>query len=464
MTALVVGSLIGSGIFSLPQNMAENAGAGAIMIAWAITFTGMLALTRIFQWLALNAKAAEDGLYGYARSGFGNYVGFSVAWGYWISVWITIVGYLVLIFDALGSFPGLEIFARGDSPAALLGGLALLWSLHAFILLGVRSAALLNLVVTLAKMLPIGLFLVFALLAFELQTFRIDFWGASTGLSILEQLKSTMLYTVFVFLGIESATVYADRARDRTVISRSTLLGFMLTFVLLVGVSLLSLGLAQQSELAGMSNPSMAIIMERVVGSWGLTLINAGLIVSVSGALLAWTLIASEILYVAARGHRHTAPAIFGRLNRHGTPANALWLTNTLVSLILIVDYLGDTGYNRFIQLASSMALIPYLVCAAFALKLCLTAESLRVGQRRRRGLLFLTGLGTVYGVWLVYAGGLHFLLLSMMLYAAGIPFFVRARREQGAPAFSSGWESTVAFFVAILGLYALYLAFVSFR
>lgn len=88
LTALVVGGIIGSGIFSLPQNMAEGAGAGAILIAWAITFVGMLTLTRIFQWLSTTRPELDDGVYGYAREGFGEYLGFNAAWGYWISAWV----------------------------------------------------------------------------------------------------------------------------------------------------------------------------------------------------------------------------------------------------------------------------------------------------------------------------------------------------------------------------------------
>ncbi|MEE4277722.1 MAG: basic amino acid/polyamine antiporter [Halieaceae bacterium] len=453
MTALVVGSLIGSGIFSLPQNMAENAGAGAIVIAWTITLVGMLALTRIFQWLALHSDAAREGVYGYARRGFGDYVGFSVAWGYWISVWVTLVGYLVLVFDALASFTPFRAFGEDGALAPLVGGLLLLWGLHAFVLMGVRSAAILNVVVTLAKLLPLALFVLCAALAFELSTFRLDFWGRGTGLSLLDQLRSTMLYTVFVFLGIESATVYASRARDRQVISRSTLYGFLVTFALLVCVSLLSLGIARQSELAAMGNPSMARVMERAVGPWGSGLINLGLIVSIAGALLAWTLIAAEMLYLAARGDNNTAPQVFGRLNRRGTPANAMWLTNILVSILLIASFGSESAYNRLIQLAGAMALIPYLACAAFALRLCLAAP-----QRSLR-LLVITSLGTLYGLWLIYAGGLRFLLLSMMLYALGTPFYLRARRERGLSAFSSPTERAVAILVSLLGGVALYLA-----
>ncbi len=225
LTALVVGGIIGSGIFSLPQNMAEGAGAGAILIAWAITFVGMLTLTRIFQWLSSTRPDLDDGVYGYAREGFGEYLGFNAAWGYWISAWVGNAGYLVVLFSALGSFSLFAFFGDGTTWQALVGELAVLWLVHAFVLHGVHNAALTNTIVTLAKIVPIGLFILCAALAFRVDVFRIDFWGNPALGSIVRQVETTMLYTVWVFLGIESATVYASHAKRMADVSRATLIG-----------------------------------------------------------------------------------------------------------------------------------------------------------------------------------------------------------------------------------------------
>ncbi|RQW29300.1 amino acid permease [Rhodobacteraceae bacterium CH30] len=452
MTALVVGAIVGSGIFSLPQNMAEGAGAGAILIAWVVTFVGMLALTRIFQWLSLNRPDIGDGVYGYARSGFGDYMGFNAAWGYWISVWVGNVGYLVVMFSALGSFQALGFFGEGSTLPALACGLVVLWTLHVFVLRGVQSAAILNMVVTIAKIVPLGLFILCVALAFRVDVFQIDFWGSAELGSVADQVKNTMLYTVWVFLGIECATVYASRAKNMAVVSRATILGFLITILLLICVSVLSLGVVSQPELAQMKNPSMAAVLSHVVGPWGGMLINIGLVLSVGGALLAWTMISSEMLYLAARGDNNTAPKAFGKLNKNGTPANALWLTNGLISLVLVINHLNDAGYNILIQLASSMALIPYLLCAGFGLRLALKAKVKSVT------LVALTALGTVYGIWLIYAGGLSFLLLSMILYALGLPFYLKAKHERGEKFFSHPLEAALGLLVLALAIAALYM------
>ena len=452
LTALVVGAIIGSGIFSLPQNMAEGAGAGAILIAWVITFIGMFTLTKIFEWLSLNRSDIDDGVYGYARQGFGNYMGFNAAWGYWLSILVGCgAGYLIIFFSTLGSFKSLAFLGEGNTLIALICELIVIWCVHFFVLKGVRQAAIINAIITLAKILPILVFLICAVLAFKIETFKIDFWGTPKLGSVLDQVRSTMLFTVWVFLGIECATVYGTRAKNPQTISKATLYGFLITLVLLAGVSILSLGIVPQQELAMMKNPSMAYVLERAVGTWGAILIKIGLLVSLSGALLAWTLISTEMLYLSGRGKEHTVPKIFGKMNQHDTPAAALWLTNVLVSLLLIYNYFNDAGYNRLIQLGSSMALIPYWLCAAFALRV-----AWKNPVTRKNWIMPVALIGTIYSTWLIYAGGLKFLLLSMILYTSGIIVFYLAAKEKKIAMFPTLASKLAALVITILGVIAL--------
>lgn len=449
LTTLVIGGIIGSGIFSLPQNMAEGAGAGSILIAWGITLVGMLALTRVFQYLALRLSHIKDGLYGYVREGFGDYIGFNAAWGYWISALMACGSYLVILFSALGSFSAFSFFGEGTTLPALIGGLILLWLLHALVLRGIYSAAILNCMVTFAKIIPIGLFIICVMLAFRIKTFSIDFWGTPQLGSILNQVKATMLYTVWVYLGIESATVYASRARYTIDVSRATFLGFIISTLLLMCVSVLSLGIVPQPVLASMKNPSMALVMEHVVGHWGAILINLGLIISVAGALLSWLMLAAEMLYLAGKGEKHTIPRCFGELNNVGTPKYALWLTSIFITGLLLLAYLNESGYNTLIQLSTSMVLIPYLLSAAYMFKLSLSSNS---------NLLITIGvIATVYGIWLIYAGGLQYLLLSMILYAIGLGFYIKARRQRQLTLFEHNIEKGYAITIIILSLIALW-------
>lgn len=448
LTLLVVGSIVGSGIFSLPQNMAEGAGAGAILIAWVITLFGMLMLTRIFQYLSIRFYKINDGLYGYVREGFGDYIGFNAAWGYWISAWMACASYLVILFSAIGSFDCFNYFGDGTTLPSVIAGLIFLWIVHFFVLKGIYRAFLINCLVTLAKIIPIGLFIICVILAFKVKTFKIDFWGSPQLGTIIEQIEHTMLYTVWVYLGIESATVYAARAKNMISISRATFFGFAITSLLLVCVSVLSLGVVPQNELAEMKNPSMALVIERVVGSWGATFINLGLIVSVSGGLLSWLMLAAEMLFLTGQGEKHTVPKCFGKLNKNGTPANALWLTTCLVTILIILAHFHQSGYNTLIQLSTSMVLIPYLLAALFVFKLAL--------DRGKAYLILIGSAGSIYGFWLIYAGGMSYLLLSMILYSVGLVFYLYARKQRNLPAFSYLHDKLYAIAIIALAIIAI--------
>ena len=296
LVALVVGSAIGSGIFGLPQNMAAGVGAGAILISWAITGIGMLMLAFVYQMLALRKPELDNGMYAYARALSGEYAGFNSAWGYWISAWIGNVSYLVAAFGALGYF--YPAFGAGNSLTAIIGASVVVWIVHALVLRGIQGAAALNAVVTIAKVAPLLLFIVLVVMAFQIDTFTLNFWGDPKLGSVLNQVKSTMLVTVWVFIGIEGASVYSARARKRADVGRATVIGFLVTLALLMAVSLLSLGIFAQPDLAALKNPSMAGVLEKAVGTWGAVLIYIGLIISVGGGLLAREL-AADCLVIA---------------------------------------------------------------------------------------------------------------------------------------------------------------------
>ncbi|TWC19197.1 amino acid permease-like protein [Pseudomonas sp. SJZ085] len=178
LVALVVGSMIGGGIFSLPQNMAASADVGAVLIGWAITAVGMLSLAFVFQTLANRKPDLDGGVYAYAKAGFGGYMGFSSAWGYWISAWLGNVGYFVLLFSTLGYF--FPVFGEGNTVAAVIGASLLLWAVHFLVLRGIKEAAFINLVTTIAKIVPLALFVLITVFAFRLDIFTTDIWGVKT--------------------------------------------------------------------------------------------------------------------------------------------------------------------------------------------------------------------------------------------------------------------------------------------
>ncbi len=436
LVALVVGSIIGSGIFALPQNMAVGAGTGAIVIGWAVTGVGMLMLAFTYQMLAVRKPGLNNGVYAYARALAGEYVGFNAAWGYWVSAWIGNVGYLVAAFGALGYF--YPAFGEGNTTAAVIGASLVVWTVHFLVLRGIQGAAVLNALVTAAKLIPLLLFIVLVAMAFQVRTFDLNVWGDPQLGSVLDQVRSTMLVTVWVFIGIEGASVYSARAARRADVGRATVIGFLVCLAMLMGVSLLSLGIFTQPQLAALKNPSMAPVLERVVGTWGAMLIYVGLIVSVGGGFLAWTLLAAESLFTPAGGG--VMPAWLAQQNDKGVPAHALWLTNGMVQAFLILTLVSKASYLALISLSTAMILVPYLFSALYGLTLSWRGR--RAGpavgaQGHARRDFAITAMASVYCVWLLYAAGLKYLLLSALLYAPGAAIYLLAKKQRAERAFT---------------------------
>lgn len=450
LTALVIGSMIGGGIFGLPQQMAQAAAPGPLIIGWLITGVGMLMLAFVYQRLAVNKPEIEAGVYGYARAGFGDLVGFSSAWGYWISAWIGNVGYLVLLMASIGVFlPG---FGAGNTALAIGVASVIMWLFHVLILRGIREAAIVNALITIGKVLPLVVFIVIGLLAFKLDVFTQDFWGAEHGAgsgAVLTQIKGMMLVTVWVFIGVEGASVFSERAKSRTDVGRATILGFVSVLALLLAVNILSYGIMSRPELAGLGDPSLAGVLQAAVGAWGAKFIALGLIISLLGALLSWFLMAAEIMRVPAQ--EGLLPSVFGRENAKGTPANALWLTMGLVQAFLVWTYFNASTYTNLILLASSLILLPYLLSALYQLLI-----AVREPSAGRAVDLTVGVFGSLYGVWLLYAAGLVYLLYTAIFYLLGVPLFVWARREQKAKVFTTAEWGLVALFTA-MAVYAVY-------
>ncbi len=451
LVALVVGSIIGSGIFALPQNMASGAGAGAIVIGWLITGFGMLMLGLTYQMLSLRKPELDNGVYAYARALSGEYVGFNSAWGYWVSAWIGNVGYLVAAFGALGYF--FPAFGDGNTQAAIIGASIVVWLVHAMVLRGIQGAAVLNAVVTVAKLVPLVLFVVLVAMAFQIDIFKLNFWGDAKLGSVLDQVKSTMLVTVWVFIGIEASSVYSARAQRRQDVGKATITGFLICLLLLMAVSLLSLGIYTQPELAALKNPSMASVLERAVGTWGALLIYIGLIVSVGGGFLAWTLLAAESLFTPANGG--VMPAWLGKQNQQGVPANALWLTNGMVQVFLLVTLFSKASYLALISLSTAMILVPYLFSAIYGFVVARRGDGASTLQKPSH--MPIAGLAAIYCLWLLYAAGFKYLLLSALLYAPGAIVYLIAKKQRAERPFTSRELAILAGLLA-LGLVAAYM------
>lgn len=451
LIAIVVGSMIGGGAFNLASDMAGGASAGAVIIGWVITGIGMIALALSFQNLTGKRSDLDGGIFSYAKEGFGSFMGFNSAWGYWFSAWLGNVAYATLLFSSIGYF--FPVFKGGQNIASIIGASILLWMVHTLILRGVQSAALVNLITTIAKLVPVFLFIVIGIFAFHFKTFTADFWGTGSTFhfsNVLSQVKSTMLVTLWVFIGIEGAVVLSSRAKDKRDVGKATVIGLIGTLIIYILISLMSIGIMSRPEVAKLAHPSMAYILESVVGKWGATLINGGLIISVLGAWLGWTLLASEIPYLA--GMNGLFPKWFAKTNQNGAPTNSLWLTNSFIQIFLITFLFTDKAYNFAFSLASSAILIPYAFSAFYQLK-----YSLQTNHPDRTKNIWIGVVASIYSIWMIYAAGISYLLLTMILYVPGIFVFRRIQIESPEQKIFTRPEFVTAAVFALLAVIAVY-------
>ena len=461
LAAIVVSSMVGGGVFSLPQNMAASASAGAVLLAWVITGIGIYFIANTFSILSRVKPDLTAGIYMYARDGFGPYAGFTIGWGYWLCQIFGNVGYAVITMDALNYFFP-PYFQGGNNLWSIIGGSVLIWTFNFIVLRGVRQAAVMNLIGTIGKLVPLLLFILILLFSFHLDRFDFNFWGklAESGKTLGglgAQLKSTMLVTLWAFIGIEGAVVMSNRARSQSDVSKATFLGFLGCLVIYIGLSVLPFGFLTQSEIAAIANPSTAGVLEKVVGPWGAWLMNIGLLIAVLSSWLAWTMITAEIPQAAAQNG--TFPKQFARENANGAPSVSLWVTSILMQLAILLVYFSNNAWNTMLSITGVMVLPAYIFSTAYLWKLVEDGQYAQITKTGRAGALFTATAGTLYGLWLVYAAGLKYLFLAVIFLAAGVPVFIWARKQQndGKPVFTGTGERAFMTLLVLFALAAIY-------
>ena len=447
LTAMVVGGMVGAGVFSLPARFGVATGILGSLIAWAVAGTGMLMLAFVFQTLAIRKPELDSGVFIYAKAGFGDYAGFNSAIGFWASSVAGNCFYWVFIGATLGAF--FDGFGDGDTVLAIALSTAGVWLFHYLIARGVRDAAVINRIVTVFKIIPILVFIVVMFFYFDAGVFA-DNWTA-TGYGDLgdlnEQVRNTMLITTFVFIGIEGASVYSRYAKRREDVGKATVMGFLSVLSIFALVTLSSYAVVPQPELAATRQPSMVGVFQSQVGDWGEVFISVAVIVSVLGAYLAWTLMAAEVMYIPAR--QDDFPEFLGRENEAGTPITALVVTSLAVQALLALTLVVTDALNFMLDLATSLALLPYLLAAAYALKLGLTGESYEgVSSGARRKETIVAGVATAYTLFLFDAAGMKFVVLMTVILAPASLLYVKARSEHGKRLFT---PTEIGLFVLIV-------------
>ncbi|WP_029432199.1 amino acid permease [Blastococcus sp. URHD0036] len=442
-TALIVGSIIGVGIFNLPASLA---GYGPIsLIAMALTTVGALALAVMFASLSRRLPA-DGGPYAYARAAFGNMAGFSNAWLYWITAWsgnaAIVVGWVLYV----------EEFVNEDQNKLFSIALALvgLWLPAAINLRGVGAMGAVQLWTSILKFIPLVFMSTVGL--FYIDSANFEVWNTS-GDSAVGAIGGAMALCLFSYLGVECAAVAAAKVRDPDKnVGRATIFGTLGTAV----VYLLSLtavfGIVSAASLSESTAPFATAVNEMVGGTWAGYVMSALVVVSGFGALNGWTMICAEMPLAAAKDGLF--PHAFGRLNGRGVPAVGIIASTALASVFMIMSYAGSVGitvFNTLVYMSGITAAIPYAFSALAQIKWRLvdhrelhTPRFVRDVGIAAVGLVFSvlfiwysrnTGEESTWKEYLpfIFAGG---------AFAAGIPIYLRHRHSMSEPPPVPAWRA----------------------
>lgn len=466
LVSLIIGSTVGSGIFALPQNIASVASPGAMLIGWAIAGVGMLSIAFVFQILARRKPHLDSGVYSYVRAGLGDFIGFTSGWGYWLGSVMAQVGYATLFFGTLGHY--LPFFDQDNPWVMALTVSVLTWGIFFALTRGVKQAALMNLVTTIAKLVPILAFIVLiAFIGFSWDKFTLDFWGENSGISLSDQIQGIMLFTVWVFIGVEGASVYSKQARSRQDVGRATVIGFLSVLGLLVAVSTLSYGVLTREELAALPDNSMGAVLEAAVGPWGGALISIGLCLSVLGAYISWQMLCAEpIVMMASDG---LLPKRLAAQNEAGAPWMAQLVSTVVVQFFVILFFANETSYNTMVQLATIMYLLPYIFSALYLVLLAVRGKGLThphagelfddsgptISSSDNRRHLAIGIVGFIYSLWLIYAADPVYVLFGALAVIPGLVPYLWTRLANKEKVFNT-FEWVVVGVVLIGAVFAV--------
>lgn len=471
LAALVVSAMIGGGVYNLPENMVANASAGAVIISWVITGIGMWFIAKTFSILANVRPEVTSGIYGYGELGFGRFAGFQIAWGYWICNIFANVGYAILLMDSFNYFFA-PYFEGGNNLPSIICGSIIIWGMYFAVLAGVKQATFINNIGVVGKLVPLLIFIIILFFKFDLATFTNNFWGHEVIPSLFDkdlggvfpQVKSTMLVTLWVFIGIEGAVVISSRAKSQKDVGRATVIGFLSCITIYALLSLLPLGILSQGEIAKMAPPSTGGVLDHIIGNSGNIIMNIGVIIALLSSWLVWTVMLASLPYEAAKSG--TFPKVFAKENKNESPSYSLLVSSILMQLCMIVVYFSNNAWNLMLSITGVMILPCYLVCTLYLWKISRRERDYHPEPKVHISSALLTGvLGSIYATWLVFAAGLNFFLVAAIIYALGIPVFRKARLESGdgKPTFNH-CEKVFALIIILIGIIGFFYTLANYK
>jgi APA family basic amino acid/polyamine antiporter len=414
-TSLVVGNMTGSGIFLLPAALALYGGIS--IFGWIFTLAGTLFFALVFSRLSrLITKAG--GPYIYSREGFGDFAGFLVVWGYWISIWsgnaaiaVAGVGYLSVFFPSL----------KENHLLSAIVAIGAIWLFTFINTKSIKKVGMVQLITTIIKILPLLVLGTFGFLYFN----RAHFSPFNlSGESNFDAITATAALALWAFLGLESATIPSDKVKNPTkTIPRATIIGISIAAILYISSTVGIMGIIAPADLQNSAAP-FADAAQIIWGRWASGLVAIGASIACFGALNGWILLQGQMPMAAARDKLF--PPTFKMVSGKGIPVIGIIIASVLASVLVSLNYTKGLVqmFSFIIMLSTLSCLLPYLFSSLSEITLYIRKKK----NYNRRKLIVASVISIpafLYSLWAITGLESEVLLWGAILLTAGIPIYV---------------------------------------
>ncbi|MDR3021633.1 MAG: amino acid permease [Clostridiales bacterium] len=474
LVALIVGSSIGGGIFNATADIAGSAPAGIALLTWLIVGAGIMLLVLSLNNIIRKRPDLDGGLVQYAEEGFGKFWGLVSGWGYWLSAWLGNVAFAALLLYAIGGllpsgsyWQNQFMFGEEATTAGIILPFMIvsivMWGLVLLVTRGVQSAAFINTVVLIAKFVPLLLVLVMSFVAFKAGIFKSGFWdnvfaGGDDGITLWGSISGGFMTMIWCFVGVEGACMFGDKAKNQKSVAKATNIGFVLLLVVYLLLSIVPYGVLSQGDLADLSKPALGGVLQEAFGGSmaGVYIVNVGLIISLLGAWLSWTMLPVQTLEVMEK--QGYISNHFAKKNKQGVPVFSLVVTTicaqVFMLLFLFPDFLiaGESPYNFFVYMCGNAIMVTWFFAAMYQIKLSLKDDN-------KASLVLNTVIGTLaaaFQVFMVLSVGGWLFMTMWITYIPAFGLYLAKRKKDVANTDEKLFSSLEILFMSIITIVAV--------
>lgn len=419
-TSLVVGNIIGTGIFMLPASLGAFGTLG--LMGWLVTSVGSICLALVFARLAKKMPRI-GGPYAYSRAAFGDFVGFQMAWSYWIgtlasnaAISTAFVSYLSFLYPAL----------KENNHLAFAVAFIAVWAFTLLNMSSVRNSGITQVVIVIFKIVPLCVIGIFGMFYINLENF---FPVNPSNLSVFKVISSASALTLFAFLGLESATVPAeDVINPEKNIPRATILGTVFSAIIYIWTTVVLMGILPAEKLAS-SNAPFADAAQLMMGSWAATAIAVCAAFAAFGTLNGWIMLQGQIPVAAARDGLF--PAILGKMSKRGTPVVSLFVSSVFMSFMLYMNYELPLveQFTAIVTFTTFAVLLPYLYSTVAEL-VFLKADKIKMTKGEFYRSFSFALIGFVYTLLIVFGTGQKAVFLGIIFVFLGFPVYALIKKK----------------------------------